>query len=276
MAYNGSGVYARLYNWVTDRNNTVKIRADRMDAEFDEIVTALGNVICRDGQSTISADIPFNSKKITGLADAAADTDALNRQTADARYQRNAEDLTNITDLADGDEFTIGDASDSGNNKAVLWSVIKSELLAEMTTGFFPSGTLMLFVQTSAPTGWTKSVVHDDKALRVTSGTASSGGTVAFDTAFASKSITGTVGATTLLEADMPSHVHSITIKYFNVPGDTGSVSCFVTPSETIFDSTANETTDVAGSDSSHTHTVSINSVNLDVQYVDVIIATKD
>ena len=58
----------------------------------------------------------------------------------------------------------------------------------------FASGTVMLFVQTSAPTGWTKSTTHNDKALRVVSGAASNGGTVAFTTAFASKSVTGKIG----------------------------------------------------------------------------------
>jgi hypothetical protein len=61
----------------------------------------------------------------------------------------------------------------------------------------FPSGTVMMFAQTAAPTGWTKSVAHDNKALRVVSGTASSGGTVAFTTAFASKGVSGTISSTT-------------------------------------------------------------------------------
>jgi hypothetical protein len=34
----------------------------------------------------------------------------------------------------------------------------------------FPSGTVMVFHQTAAPTGWTKSTSHNDKALRVVSG----------------------------------------------------------------------------------------------------------
>ena len=50
----------------------------------------------------------------------------------------------------------------------------------------FPSGTLMLFAQSSAPTGWTKSTTHNNKALRVVSGSASSGGSNAFTTAFGS------------------------------------------------------------------------------------------
>lgn len=86
MAYNGSGTFVRLYNWVTDRNAGTKIRADRFDAEMDGMATALSTAICKDGQTTISADIPFNNKKITGLADASAGTDALNRQTGDGRY----------------------------------------------------------------------------------------------------------------------------------------------------------------------------------------------
>ena len=55
----------------------------------------------------------------------------------------------------------------------------------------FPSGTKMLFQQTSAPTGWTKQTSGvDNKALRVVSGTASSGGTNAFSNTLTSRSIT--------------------------------------------------------------------------------------
>ena len=45
-------------------------------------------------------------------------------------------------------------------------------------------GTRMLFQQTAAPTGWTKDTTHNDKALRIVSGTASSGGTLSFSTVF--------------------------------------------------------------------------------------------
>lgn len=86
MPYNGSGTFTRLYNWVTDRDASIKITASRMDAEMDGMATGLSNAITKDGQTTITQNIPFNNKKITGLADAAADTDALNRRTADARY----------------------------------------------------------------------------------------------------------------------------------------------------------------------------------------------
>ncbi len=36
---------------------------------------------------------------------------------------------------------------------------------------FIPSGTVMVFESTSAPTSWTKSTTHNDKALRIVNGT---------------------------------------------------------------------------------------------------------
>jgi hypothetical protein len=80
----------------------------------------------------------------------------------------------------------------------------------------FPSGTVMLFAQTAAPTGWTKSTTHNDKALRVVSGSASSGGSVDFTTAFVSQAVSGTVGATTLTIDQMPTHSHT-----YQDPGHT-------------------------------------------------------
>jgi hypothetical protein len=56
----------------------------------------------------------------------------------------------------------------------------------------FPSGTLMLFQQTNAPLYWTKQVTHNDKALRVVSGAASSGGAVAFSSALSSQAVSNT------------------------------------------------------------------------------------
>ena len=86
MPFSGAGVFNRLYNWVSDRNAAIKIRADRMDAEMDGFATGLSNCITKDGQTTVTQDIPFNNKRLTGVADATAGTDALNRQAADARF----------------------------------------------------------------------------------------------------------------------------------------------------------------------------------------------
>jgi hypothetical protein len=137
----------------------------------------------------------------------------------------------------------------------------------------FDTGTAMMFVQTTAPTGWTKDTTHNNKALRVVSGTASSGGSVAFTTAFTSQAVAGTVDATTLTTTQIPAHGHSRTGSggannsgYANSP--FAAASGFGTP---VAVNSAN-----TGGGSSHTHTFTGTSINLAVQYVDVIIATKN
>ena len=141
----------------------------------------------------------------------------------------------------------------------------------------FPSGTAVLFAQTAAPTGFTKSLTHDNKALRVVTGSASSGGTSAFTAVFTNQTPTITtsglsVGATTLTTAQIPSHSHVMenvsTCGGSSVYGGIfqGSLGTFNTGS--------------TGGGGSHTHTLSgtatSTAITLDVQYVDVIIATKD
>ena len=76
MAFNGTGTFSRLYNWVTDQANGILVRADRMDADTDDIASGLSNCITRDGQSPPTADIPMGTKKLTGLGNGTAPQDA--------------------------------------------------------------------------------------------------------------------------------------------------------------------------------------------------------
>lgn len=77
MAFNGTGTFLRIYNWVTDKVNSIPITASRFDAELDGMATGLSNCITKDGQTTISANIPLNSFKLTGLGSGTARTDAI-------------------------------------------------------------------------------------------------------------------------------------------------------------------------------------------------------
>jgi len=136
----------------------------------------------------------------------------------------------------------------------------------------FPAGTAMLFVQTSAPTGWTKSATHNDKALRVVSGGASSGGSVAFTTAFASQAVNGTVGSTTLSTSQIPSHSHQLGGQGAGTQsGASQTILNTLCGTGSSLTRSANE-----GGGGSHNHSFSGTAINLAVQYVDVIIATKD
>jgi len=86
MPMNGSGTHTRPYSWVNEANLGNDIDPVKMDADADGFATSISTAIMRDGQSTVTASIPFNNQKITGLGDAAAAQDALNRRTGDARY----------------------------------------------------------------------------------------------------------------------------------------------------------------------------------------------
>lgn len=138
------------------------------------------------------------------------------------------------------------------------WLTVATFLGSGLSLGGFAPGTVMLFVQTAAPTGWTKSTTHDNKALRVVSGSVTTGGTQGFTAV-----LNGTVGATTLTEAQIPSHTHSLT--HYGNSASPGSLA--ESTNNTVAPVTLN--TAATGGGGSHTH-------SMDVAYVDVIIATKD
>lgn len=153
----------------------------------------------------------------------------------------------------------------------------------------FPAGTAMLFVQTSAPTGWTKVTTHDNKALRVVSGVASSGGTTAFTSVFASRTPsgsigsttdTGTVGSTTLTVSQIPSHAH--TTQAYNTFATTAGNASNLTTGEPANSSIGTNSQGGGGSHNhsltmnAHNHSFTGNAMDFAVQYVDVIIATKN
>ena len=101
-----------------------------------------------------------------------------------------------------------------------------NSILTTASSVGFPSGTVMVFHQASAPTGWTKSTSHNNKTLRVVSGSGGGyGGTHALtsppstshthtgpshthSTPSHSHSHTLSAGAHTLSTAQMPSHQH--------------------------------------------------------------------
>jgi hypothetical protein len=132
----------------------------------------------------------------------------------------------------------------------------------DVSVSAFPSGTRLLFHQTAAPTGWTKetNASYNNKALRLVTGTVSSGGSNNFDTALVNSL---TSGATTLTTSQIPSHSHGSNIVKLSGSG-------IGIPDASTYSGSFG-TTDTAGTGGSHTHTVQLN-----VAYHDVIIATKD
>lgn len=167
----------------------------------------------------------------------------------------------------------------------------------------FPTGTRMLFQQTSAPTGWTKdtSATYHDSALRIVTGAVSTGGADAFTATFGtSKSTAGHA----ITVAQMPSHAHGVTdaghTHGVSDPGHvhtlervfaSGGIASGVvvnaagasagTSSEfvgsagtgvTISSGNAGIAIQNAGSGQVHSHTLS----NMNLKFTDCIVASKD
>jgi hypothetical protein len=160
----------------------------------------------------------------------------------------------------------------------------------------FPAGTVMLFYQAAAPTGWTKLTTQNDKALRVVSGAGgAAGGSNAFSTVMAQS----VVGSHTLTAAEAPyitsSGSNTITVfpagqpagtYYFPVSNSSWSQGVLNTGSAfvgaksdsqavgyTYYCQTANDisvgASNVGGA--AHNHPIT-----MDIQYIDLILASKN
>ncbi len=134
MPFNGSGTFSRLYSWVVDAANSVNISSTRTDAELNGFAAGLTNCITRDGQSPPSADIPWGAKRLTNLAAASAGTDALNRDTADARYLASGSALPHtITFNNAGSGAASGAVFDVTANITVSFNTLGAAPLASPT-----------------------------------------------------------------------------------------------------------------------------------------------
>ena len=194
----------------------------------------------------------------------------------------------NASNISSGTVPTANLGSGTANNTTFLRG---DSTFAVVSSGtLIPSGTVMIFGQTAAPTGFTKLTDQDNAALRVVSGSASTGGSVDFTTAFASQTPTGSVsitavsgsaGNTTLSTPQIPSHTHTSRVGSGLMP----SASNYGTPVTAPANLTDPGNTGATGGGGAHSHpfsfssgsgTFSGNAINLAVKYVDVIRATKD
>jgi len=165
-------------------------------------------------------------------------------------------------------ETTSGGATITGTCTATAFSGDGSSLSGIAS---FPSGTKMLFAQSSAPTGWTHDTSYNDRALRLVSD--SSGGgtggstnwTAALNSSFSTSG--GSVSNHTLSTSQIPSHNHSA-----NTRRDPSWNTSFRTSDNTTGTLNTNNT----GGGGSHNHGFSNPSFNLNLRYLNVIVATKD
>jgi hypothetical protein len=181
--------------------------------------------------------------------------------------------VKNTSDAAVGIKTASGSpATVSSNGQSLLvcdgLGTVTNYLESAVITPPFPSGTAMLFVQTTAPTGWTKVTTYNDAALRVVSGAVSAGGATGFATVFSASGVAS--NSISLTTAQMPSHNHSLSpnfnVNFSQALFDPGGLGFLTSQAGGPTFSISN-----TGSSDTHYHTTTLN-----LKYVDTIIATKD
>ena len=193
----------------------------------------------------------------------------LTQDAADVRYVRNPNALSSVTTLTAGDKIPAFVASAAGNRN-IDWADLTADLLAEWKTAghVFSAGARILF-QSTPPVGWTleSGAAYNDAALKFTTTTPTTGGSVAFSSLFASQTLTGTIGGSALSIAQLATHDHSDS-------SASGSVNVAAGSDVTIKPNTG--ITGAAGSSSTHTHSLSMNAFNMEVKFATVNIGQKD
>lgn len=169
--------------------------------------------------------------------------------------------------------------SDASGN----WRILQVTRAINGPGSSFEPNTSMLFFQATPPTYWTKQTGHNDKALRVVSGSGGgAAGTSAFTTVFSNTISTNNF---TLTTAEMPSHAHGTSetahrhglLGQNALAGTPFYVACGSNVNNNNPDASAMSTTSTAlsvtanGSGGAHAH-----GMDLRVQYIDIINATKD
>lgn len=158
-------------------------------------------------------------------------------------------------------------------------------------TPSIPSSSITKFFMADAPTGWTKLVTNNDCAIRVTSGSVSSGGSTSFTATFVGKTATGvrnvTLSGAPTTSAGVIAHSHPSASQsiYTAVTANPGGSAPFI--SALTWPGINNGyATGSAGGSTGHSHSMttpaSINgpitggTINFSVNYIDVIIAQRD
>ena len=234
-----------------------------------------------DGQITV-AKMAANSVDSAQYVDGSIDLAHMSSESVD-------EDNLHISNAGTNGYFL---QKQSGNAGGLTW--------AEVPEGedYIPNGSVMVFFQANAPTGWTKVTSQNDKTLRVVSGTGGgTGGDWAMSAGETTSSHSGHVhagaahshnhnlsaGAHTLSVSEMPSHNHNTN---FHNPANnptnpgggsrggsatsTSSTGGSGSHSHSLSGSISSGGDGNTSSAGSHTHTIQA------PQYIDVIICSKD
>ena len=136
MAFNGSGTYSLPAGNPVVTGTTIS--SSTTNTTNSDIATALTNCITRDGQSTPSANLPMNAKKLTGLAAGTSAGDSVRYEqvvlTGGALGTPTSGTLTNCT--ADGTN-AVGykNIPKSGSDKVTSYPLVTTDVGKYISVG---------------------------------------------------------------------------------------------------------------------------------------------
>ena len=94
MPFDNQGVFTRAKVFTQE----VITFADH-NTEDNDFSQAFNNTVCRDGSSTMTGDLKMGGKKITGMAEGTADTDAITKAQLDRLGNNLQSNIDNKFDL---------------------------------------------------------------------------------------------------------------------------------------------------------------------------------
>lgn len=268
MSRNGSGTYSLPAGNPVVTGTT--ITTTWANTTLSDISSALTGSVAADGQTPMSGSLNMANNKVVSVLDPTSAQDAATKAYVDAVG------------------FTVAPGT-SGNlltSNGTAWT----SAAPAATTPSVPAGSVMLFYQASAPTGWTQVTTLNDYGLRLVSGAGgTTAGTTAYSTVFTNQtpSFTGAIGtlasaATTLSTSQIPSHTHTFGISG-GASGGFGAYTAIDTGT-TIgkLGSGTDNDTGAQGGGTSHSHSLSgvpggtVGTVTLNVRYANIIICSKN
>jgi hypothetical protein len=177
--------------------------------------------------------------------------------------------------------FAVTVRNSSISTAATIPQSTRQTVISDATNGCrlavtpeFPTGTVMTFRQTSAPTGWTKETsLYNNSAFRCVTGTPSSGGTADFTTALAARTITVSNIPDMTISITDPGHVHTYS-KPTTASRDSSSGGTTTSLSQSTID-TSSATTGITAAFGSTARGGAQTAMDFAVKYVDLILATK-
>lgn len=181
----------------------------------------------------------------------AAHNHTVNQDTFSPIYQKVIAGVKDSFDWITTDPVAIGDPTKKAQYD-IAWNNVSNNAI--------PATTIMLFGQSSAPTGWTKKTDWTDNSMLVyTTGSISAGGT---DNPTATWTTAISFDNESAHTHDMGDHTHTLPAGDVRESGSTTS------------DTSGGPSTNITGAGSAHTH--AINQDSFAFLYQEIIAATKD